>query len=248
MTDNKLYETIFKRQSIRKYSQTLLTEEVLSKLSNFIKELKPLYPAIITEIHIVTQKDVKGLLQVNAPHYIAAFSETKNGYLLNMGFMLQQIDLYLSANGLGCCWQGWPKPTKELRINRDLEFITVLAFGSSQNNIHRNSETEFKRKPIENIRNLPAFDQFIEPARLAPFGTSQSYFFNIVDDVIHVYCAKSGIIKIEKMERMNQINVGIAISHLYVSADHFNKVFDFSLSRNAPEINGYFYMGTIKLS
>jgi nitroreductase len=132
MNDNKLYETIFKRKSIRKYSQTLLPEKELSKLSNFIKELKPLYPAIITEINIVTPKDVKGLIQVNAPYYIASFSETKNGYLLNMGFLLQQIDLYLSANGLGSCWQGWPKPTKELRIYCSIGFWFPTKEYSSQ--------------------------------------------------------------------------------------------------------------------
>jgi hypothetical protein len=82
---------------------------------------------------------------------------------------------------------------------------------------------------------LPNFDQFIEPARLAPFGTSQSYYFYIVDDIIHVYCAKSGIIKIDKIERMNKINVGIAISHLKIAADFHKKCFEFMFYKDVPD-------------
>nr|WP_243687870.1 nitroreductase family protein [Methanobacterium formicicum] len=29
-----------------------------------------------------------------------------------MGFLLQQMDLFFSAHGLGSCWQGIPQPKK----------------------------------------------------------------------------------------------------------------------------------------
>ena len=50
-----------------------------------------------------------------APHFLAFFSEVKDGYAANAGFMMQQMDLFLSANGIGSCWQGGPKPIRESR-------------------------------------------------------------------------------------------------------------------------------------
>jgi hypothetical protein len=42
------------------------------------------------------------MMMKKAPHYIAVFSQAKEGYLTNVG-LLQQMDLYFSANSLGSC-------------------------------------------------------------------------------------------------------------------------------------------------
>ena len=137
MEHKNLYDTIFKRKSIRKFDLSPLDGKILSDITRQLKNIIPMYPGIETEVNIVSPNDVKGLIQLKAPHYIVAFSEAKEGYLTNMGFMLQQIDLFFSANGIGCCWQGWPRPTKELRNNRNLEFIIVLAFGLPKEKLNR---------------------------------------------------------------------------------------------------------------
>ncbi len=247
MNISNLYEMIFKRKSIRKYRENPLSDEKLSNIKNHIKQINPLFPDVKTEIKIVTSKDVRGLLQVKAPYYLVAFSEIKSGYLLNIGFMLQQIDLFLAASGLGSCWQGWLKPTRELRNDHNLEFITVMGLGAPMEKLYRNSPDEYKRKPIEHIRNVSDFDDFIEPARLAPFGGSQPYFFYVADNLIHVFCVNSGILKIEKLEKMNLINTGIAISHFWIAAEYFGKNFEFYSSRVVPVKQGFSYLGTIKI-
>ena len=149
-------------------AMTPLDTNSLSDIARQLKNVIPMYPDIETEINIVSPGDVKGFIQVKAPHYIVAFSEVKEGYLTNIGFMLQQMDLFFSANGIGCCWQGWPKPTHELRNNRNMEFIIVLAFGLPKETLHREFIHEFKRKPLDQIKDIKGFDEVIEPARLAP--------------------------------------------------------------------------------
>ena len=107
--NTNLYETIFKRKSIREYDLTPLDGHTLAEIMAHMSALKPMYDDIKIEMKLVSQKDVKGLFLAKAPHYLAVFSETKDGYLTNVGFMLQQMDLFFSATGIGSCWQGIPK-------------------------------------------------------------------------------------------------------------------------------------------
>ena len=130
MVENtSLYETIFKRKSIREYDLAPLDGHTLAEMMAHTSALKPLYDDIKIEVKLLSQKDVKGLFLAKAPHYLAVFSEPKDGYLTNAGFMLQQMDLFFSANGIGSCWQGMPKPTKEISNSSKLEFVILLEIG-----------------------------------------------------------------------------------------------------------------------
>ncbi len=146
MEKDDLYFTIFKRKSIRNYDLTPLDEDTLAVVSDRLNVLNPMYDDINIELKIISTDDVNRRMMKKAPHYIAVFSESKDGYLTNVGFMLQQMDLFLSANSIGSCWQGIPKPTKEVLGSSNLEFIILLAFGKTKDHIHRSSVSEFKRK------------------------------------------------------------------------------------------------------
>ncbi|WP_282730949.1 nitroreductase family protein [Methanobacterium alcaliphilum] len=112
-----LYKTIFKRKSIRTYDLKPLEESTLKKISEYLQNLTPLHDDIEVEFKILSQDMVKRRMMKKAPHYLAAFSELKEGHLSNIGFMLQQMDLFFSANGLGTCWQGIPTLKKEVLEN-----------------------------------------------------------------------------------------------------------------------------------
>lgn len=250
MEHKNLYDTIFKRKSIRKFDLTPLDDKILSDIARQLKKIIPIQPDIETEINIVSPGDVKGLIQVKAPYYIVAFSEVKEGYLTNIGFMLQQMDLFFSSNGIGCCWQGWPKPTKELRNNRNLEFVIVLAFGLPKEKLYRESIHEFKRKSLGQITDTEGFDELIEPARLAP-SPSQPWFFTGEGETIHICCIKTRGIKakIKSIARLNRIEIGIAICHLWIAAFHFNKKIDFFVidDEKSKIPKGYFYLISISI-
>ena len=130
MTDSQLYDAIFHRRSIRKYDMTSLPADVLAKLQEYASSIQPLDKSIGYEFTYLGTADVKNLLPVRAPHYICLYAQKKGNYLMNAGFLLQQINLYLSANNLASCWLGMAKPSKEVP-----ELKNGLEFGSTRENV-----------------------------------------------------------------------------------------------------------------
>jgi nitroreductase len=251
MMENKnLYETIFKRKSIRQYDLTPLDGHAIEEIMAHTNALKPLYDGIKIEIKLLSQNDVKGMFLAKAPYYLALFSESKDGYLTNAGFMLQQMDLFFSTNGIGSCWQGGPKPTKEIVNKSKLEFVILLAFGKPKERLHRESVSEFKRKPLGEITDVKGADELLEPARLAPSAMNrQQWFFTGSAGTIHVYRVKSSILTAFVFDRTSKVSMGIAVCHVWIAAKHLGKevefVFDKEALNNPPP--GHEYVITIKI-
>jgi nitroreductase len=241
MEPNNLYPAIFKRKSVRNYDLTPLNEDTLNKIREHIIELKPLYPDIKTELKIISTEDVNRRIMKKAPHYLAVFSENKEGYMNNVGYMGQQMDLYLSAKGIGSCWQGIPTVKKEVIKSTSLKFIILLAFGKAKEPLHRSDISEFnKRKKIPAISNAEIPDEFIEAVRLAPSATNQQPWFLTGDDkMINVYSVKSGILKGFMTGKYIPIDLGIALCHLQIAAEHFGKnteiMSDKTAENNSPK-------------
>lgn len=208
MKSKDFYNIIFKRKSIRKYNLESLDPNVFEGISTYINIVKPMYEDIKVEIKIVTQETVKTLFPIKTPYYILISSENKVGCLINVGFMLQQVDLFLSENEISSCWVGTAQPKKEIVNESELEYVIALAFGSHAENLHRENVLEFKRKANEEIRDTNQKDEFIESVLLAPSATnSQPWFFRIDADKIHAYCIKSSLVKAILYKKMNQILV-----------------------------------------
>jgi hypothetical protein len=246
----KLYETIFKRKSIRKFSNEQLDNNTLGIIKNAFNESKPLFPSINVGMKIVPGDSVKGLFLVKAPHYLLLFSENKPGYLINTGFIFEQIDLFLSSSGIGSCWLGLTKPKKDLLETSSLEFVITLATGNPEETVHRKNISEFNRKPLDQISKGDKFLDIIESARLAPSATnSQPWFFVTDDNHIHCYCIKSGLMKRIIYKKMNRIDMGISLCHLWLAG--LNKKFGISFytdpdaKANAPD--GYYYIKSVTL-
>ena len=94
MKKDDYYPIIFKRKSIRNYDLNPLDNNNLKEISEEVDNLIPLYSNIKTEIKIISTEDVKQRFMKKAPHYLAVFSDTSEGYLTNVGFMLQQMDSF----------------------------------------------------------------------------------------------------------------------------------------------------------
>ena len=245
MMENELYEAIFRRKSVRKYVSKPLDQDALAKVSSFIGSLRPMLPGIRVELKIMTSHEVRGLFKVDAPHFLAFFSEVKEGYLTNAGFMLEQMDLFLSAEGIGSCWQGGPKPVRKARNASDLEFVILMAFGKPAEDPHRKSVAEFERRPLAKITNVKGQDGLLESARLAPSGmNNQPWYFTDGDGFIHAYSAKSLIV-----DRMNRTSVGIALCHLWLAAAHSGMKVDLvsAISKDANPPKGYLYIASLAI-
>ncbi len=245
----ELYQTIFKRKSIRKYQQQKLSVEELQEIEDFLKEAEVIDPEIKFETKIVDSDQVKSLIPIKAPHYLQFFSEEKGDYLLNAGFILQQLDLYLAANNLGSCWFGMAKPKKEIIADSELEYVITLVFGRAAEENIRDSIEDFDRKTLSEIKEGNDHYDLLEAARLAPSATNgQPWYFKVEADQIHLFQNEPNFIKKFFYEKMNRIDMGITLAHLWLAAVEHDYNFNFKKYSQAPAVvEGYNYLGTVEI-
>ncbi|MGL4483926.1 MAG: nitroreductase family protein [Anaerovoracaceae bacterium] len=236
-----LYETIFKRKSTRKYDIAPLSEKEIAEITEYAENLRPLFSEIKVKYHITSE--AKNLLPVKAPYYLIITSEEKDGYLENIGFMFQQMDLFLQSKGYGSCWLGMAKPTADL--DTDLPFVIAMCFGKSKESPYREI-IEFKRKKLSLVSS--GSDERLLAAALAPSATnSQNWFFKI-DGSIGIQCFQKKVnpIATKIYGKMNKIDMGIAICHLCIATENAGQEFQFVIETPAPELAGYMYTGTVE--
>lgn len=239
-----LYDSITTRKSTRKYTQQAVPPEQLASIKEFVTNMKPLIPGIRTDIKLVGAADVKGMVSAKTPHYLLVYSETKDGYLANAGFLLQQADLFVSSLGLGSCWLGVAK-TKAPAQN-GMDYVIMLAFGVAQDSPHRQSLSQFNRKPLADL--AKGQDQRLEAVRLAPSAAnSQPWYFVCGEQHLDVYRQKLGVIKAAIYDKMNQIDMGIALCHLWLASEQMGLPFAFSLGQpqGATVVEGYGCIGRV---
>ncbi|MCL2373168.1 MAG: nitroreductase, partial [Defluviitaleaceae bacterium] len=169
-------EIILKRQSVRVYEHDPLDDAILEMLRTKIENVAPLYPDIRYSIEI-TNRPTRGMYNVKAPYYLIFGSEKKAGAYENIGFIGQQLDLFLSEIGIGTCWLGVAKPGKEVEKEDSLlPFVICMAFGKPGEPLYRNIDAKPDRKVLEEISE--GVDERLEAARLAPNShNAQNWYF-----------------------------------------------------------------------
>jgi len=227
-----LNEMIYRRKSCRSFTGQPVDPEMIEKILSF--DLKPLYPQIHVRMDIVSRAQVKCICPWTTPQLIAVYSEEAEGYLENIGFLFQQMDLYLQTLGLGVCWLGMGRMNPKTATEVDgMKFVILLAFGHPKGDQLRHDRKGFKRKAMEKIADRP--DPRLEPARLAPSAVnSQPWYFTHEGNTIHVHCSKKG----------SPLDAGIALAHLYVAN---GETFRFFKAENIPDAPGCGYIGSITL-
>ena len=227
-----LNEMIFKRKSCRSFTNVPVDAATIEIIKAF--PMKPLYPEIKVQWDIVPRNQVKCICPWTTPQLIAIYSEEAEGYLENIGFLFQQMDLYLQTLGLGVCWLGMGRMNSKTTTQVEgMKFVIMLAFGHPKGEQLRHDPKGFKRKSMEQITDKP--DPRLEPARLAPSAVnSQPWYFTHEGDTIHVYCAKKG----------SQLDIGIALAHLYVANE---EKFRFFKADHIINLSGYTYIGSVTL-
>lgn len=238
---------IYKRKSTRSYTGIPVDEATMDKIRTFIAGIKPLNPDIKVRSEIVGRDSVKCICPWTTPQLITIFTEDKEDALVNVGFMFQQVDLYIQSLGLGVCWLGMGKLSTqgivETKSDDNLQFVMMLAFGYPKGSPYRNAVVDFKRKSLVEISDKE--DERLEPARLAPSSVnSQPWYFTHAGDTIHAYCTLQGIFKAKVLGDMNQIDMGIALAHMYLANE---ETFHFFKSETVEEIKGYAYIGSFTI-
>ena len=227
-----LNEMIYHRKSCRSFTNVPVDAVTIETIKAF--PMKPLYPEIKVHWDIVPRNQVKCICPWTTYQLITIYSEDAEGYLENIGFLFQQMDLYLQTLGLGVCWLGMgrmnPKTTTAVE---GMKFVIMLAFGHPKGDQLRHDLKGFKRKSMEQI--TERCDHRLEPARLAPSAVnSQPWYFTHEDHTIHVYCSKKG----------SRLDIGIALAHLYVANED---TFQFFKAEHMTDLSDYSYIGSLTL-
>ena len=204
------YKQIFKRKSFHFFTGgEKITEEDIVSINNFIKTVVPLYPEIKAEIVVVKENETT--CHRGADYCILFYSEPKGEYLRNIGYIGEQIDLFLASINIGALWFGIGKP-KEKR-NNNLEYVVMIAIKRMPESSFRKDMFKSKRKPIEEIWS----GEPLETANIVRFSPSacntQPWFVENNDNALSIYRykkpGKRGIMPIDKVMYYNKIDIGI---------------------------------------
>ena len=198
-----LYETIFVRRSVRAYDMTALDERQLAEIQAFIDVAEQLMGQS-ARLEIVAADQVKNDI---APHYILAHCAENDSAYMNVGYMLQKMDLYLQSIGYGSLWLGMAKPNAPAA-----DFCIMLAFGKTDMP-PRQDIKEFKRLPIGEISN--ADNAIAEAARLAPSAmNSQPWQLDFSAGKVTARYLGRGLSKLVLKKKMSKIDLGIVTRHI----------------------------------
>ncbi|RKD29561.1 nitroreductase family protein [Thermohalobacter berrensis] len=261
----ELYDTIFKRKSIRKYSRGKLSKELLEKINKIVKNTDRLYNDINMQVHMIEDgesigKIISGIIgsygKIKAPHYLLVSSEEKEGYLENIGYTLEYVVLQLTKMGIATCWIGGQMKKKLVKDIIKLEKgqlpILLISFGYPEEKevLLRNPE-KIKRKDLSEIvvgDIDETWTKILNAARYAPSAVNSQPWRFIVDNeqnAIHAcVIRRKNIITKHFLEKTNMIDIGIALRHIDIAAKYFSKDIEFKKIEFNKDKN-YIYITSI---
>lgn len=215
------YKQIFKRKSFHLFRDTgMITDQDIRELKEFIGAVKPLYVEIKTEVRIVPENETT--CKRGGQFCLLFYSESKEGYLQNIGYLGEQIDLYLASKNIGALWFGIGRP-KDAQIN-GLDFVIMISIAKMPEEKFRKDIFRSKRKPLQEIWRGSSLGVG-EIARYAPSAcNTQPWIVENTGKELMVYRfkqpGKRGIMPIDKVLYYNKIDMGIFLFILESSLEH----------------------------
>ena len=211
--DAKYYSTIFKRKSFhlfRDVGSDKVSEEELEEIKKAYEGFESLYPDIRTSIRILPAKHVN--FKRDAEYCILIYSEKKDNYLMNAGYIGEQLDLWLVAHNIGSLWFGIGKADEEKYDG--LDYVIMIAIHKVKNDsLYRKDMFKAKRKPL--IETWEGDTLGVgEIARFSPSAcNTQPWYVKNENGVLTVYRykkqGKRGIMPAAAVAYYNRIDIGI---------------------------------------
>lgn len=220
----ELIQAVYRRKSIRKYSEEKLTTEQLTAVKGYLHQAKALIPEIKVEYEIVPCSETN--CKFNAEYCLIVYSEEANLWLANVGYLLEQWDLYLATMSIGVCWYGMGK-VEETEKN-GLKYAIMLSFGKCDEDDFRKNSEEFNRKALADIWSVAKSSQSVacgqvgEIARLAPSAVN-SQPWKVIEEgnTLKVYRekGKTPVLSNILFKRWNKVDIGIFLCFLDVALE-----------------------------
>lgn len=216
--DNTLYDMIFKRKSFhlfRNIGNEQITEEELKDIEIKFNNLTPLVKDIKVKMKIVKDSTT---CKRGQEYCILLYSEKKDNYLQNIGYIGEQLDLYLVSKNIGTLWFGIGKV--EEKKFEGLDFVIMIAIAKID------SETKFrkdmyksKRKELSEIWHGNNYLHIANIVRFTPSAcNTQPWIVDSSEKELIVYRyrkpGKRGIMPNDMVKYYNQIDIGIFLCFL----------------------------------
>ena len=212
------YPLIFKRKSFHLFRGAgRITGEELAGIQTFIQTLRPLDASIRTAVRIVPESETT--CRRGAEYCIELYSEEKGPYLRNIGYIGEQIDLYLAGLSIGALWFGIGKPDQAEYDG--LSFIIMIAMAKMPDGSFRKDMFKAKRKPEDEIWIGGKMDGVGNIVRFSPSAcNTQPWIVEHTDGALLIYRykkpGKRGIMPANKVLFYNRIDIGIFLFILEV--------------------------------
>ena len=214
------YETIFKRKSFhlfRGVGDDKITQEELDGIEKAYADFEKLYPEINTAIRIVPADKVN--FKRDAEYCILIYSEKKENYLMNAGYVGEQLDLWLVKHNIGSLWYGIGKPNEP--TYNGMDFVIMIAIRKvSDEAKFRKDMFKAKRKPLDEVWSGDGLG-IADIARFAPSAcNTQPWYVENKNGELTVFRykkpGKRGIMPADAVSYFNRIDIGIYLCILEI--------------------------------
>ena len=211
--DKNLYDMIFKRKSFhlfRDIGNEHITDDELKAIEEQFSKIKPLVEDIKVKYKIV--KDGTSCKR-GQEYCILFYSEKKENYLQNIGYLGEQLDLYLVSKNIGTLWYGLGRITEKKMDGLDFVIMMAIAKVDSPDKF-RKDLYKSKRKELEEMWYGDNYLDIGNIVRFAPSAcNTQPWIVESSEDELKVYRykkeGKRGIMPENMVSYFNQIDIGI---------------------------------------
>lgn len=237
----ELYDAIFYRKSIRKYSNKKVTGQLMEEVKKISSDITYLNSDLDIKAHVVERGHLIHFLmgkkcKVKSPHYLLVTSTKGENYLENIGFAVEELVLQLATLGLATCWLECDLKrediievidVKEIEAEEsdeqedskeNLEYPCVLiafGYGEESEKLFR-VEDDIDRKSIKQVCKKidKKYSNIIEAVRLAPSikNIQPWVIYNDIDG-LSIYEEKQK----KNISDMSKVSMGIALRHLDIA-------------------------------
>ncbi len=221
------YQMIFKRKSFHIFKEAgKISASELMNIELKFKTFQPLVYGIKTDIKIVPAEDTT--CKRGQEYCILLYSEKKGNYLQNIGYIGEQLDLYLASLNIGALWFGIGKT--EITKYNDLDFVIMIAIAKVEKDKFRKDMLKSKRKSLAEIWNGGYYKSIGNVARFAPSAcNTQPWIVETEEMKLTVYRykkpGKRGIMPVDKVTQYNRVDIGIFLLFLDLCLKHENTEF-----------------------
>ena len=138
----------------------------------------------------------------------------------NIGYIGEQLDLYLASLGIGALWFGIGKPDKA--SYNGLDFVIMIAIAKVADDKFRKDMFKSKRKPLDEIWSGDYYREIGNIVRFTPSACNTQPWKVTADEkalTVHRYKkpGKRGIMPADKVAHYNRIDIGIFLCFLDLS-------------------------------